>query len=580
MTILASNLPNGRKYYYDGNGNPLAGGTISFFIPGTTTLTSIYQDDQQLTSQVNPVTLDAAGSCIAFGAGQYREYVTDANGNLISDSVVSVGTPLIVTAAMLPVLSAATPAAAEALLLAASTANEHLNINAADQTLNVAPTGNPPSTLSTLNVQGYTVSANTREFLVNFGLTSSTGKGGTAGNDKVTLYTGAVGNPGTGDIWSYNPLLTMSASSGAYNAQCIELDFNNLNAARGNNGNLITDYTAPVANGLSITGASTFPSTTALAIEGATNQWSRGITQVGTSPICGYQDWLTTPVAIQFDGAYSIAAINLTSLYGNAGAVTNTAIFLKNSQTITWQSGDTKSVFSDYIDSSNNRVVGSPSTLGQTASVILCGQVTYPQYALAGFGTSVNRWGDAYLSNVRLPNTQVVSWNNNPANNGGVSALIYDYVDTSNNRIVGGGVTTGYVYTAGAGTVPISPGLTLGTASNPWGPIYNTSGGVTGVSDIRFKTNINMLPSMLDVVDKIDPISFNYLDHRDDGKLHYGFCANDIKIHFPQDFAGFAEIDGIQHLVKDELIAVVWTAVQELNTEIKRLKTKVAKISP
>jgi hypothetical protein len=580
MTVLAGNLPNGRKYYYDGNGNPLAGGTVSFYIPGTTTLTSVYQDDQQLTNQVNPVTLDAAGSCIAFGAGQYREYVQDANGNLISDTVVSVGTPFVATAAMLPVLTAATPAAAEALLTSAGGGTTHLNIGSADQTITVAPIGNPPSTLTSFNVQGNTVSTNTREFLVDLGLTSSTGRGGTAGNDKVTLYCSVVGNQGTSDIWAINPLLTMSAGSGSYNAQCIELDFNNMNAARGNNGNLVTDFTAPVASGLLLTGASAYPSTSAISIEGSPNQWSRGITQIGKSPICGYQDWLTTPVAIQFDGVYTVAAINLTSLYNNAGAGTSTAMYMKNLQYITWQNNSAAGVISDTVDSGNNRIVGSPSAIGGTSSVILCGNITMPQTTGANFGTAQNRWGDAYLTNVRLPNADVISWQNNPAANGGVSALIYDYVDSSNNRIVGGGVTTGYCYMSGAGTAPISPGLSLGTSSNPWGEIFNVTGGITGVSDIRYKTNVNLLPSMLNTVDKIDPISFNYTDHRDDGKLHYGFNANDVKTHFPKDFAGFNDIGGIQHIDKTELIAVLWQAVQELNVEVNRLKTKVAEISP
>jgi len=38
-------------------------------------------------------------------------------------------------------------------------------------------------------------------------------------HDKVTLYAGIVANPGTGDVWSFNPLLTMSPNSGDYNAQ-------------------------------------------------------------------------------------------------------------------------------------------------------------------------------------------------------------------------------------------------------------------------------------------------------------------------------------------------------------------------
>jgi hypothetical protein len=46
-------------------------------------------------------------------------------------------------------------------------------------------------------------------------------------------YTGMVASRGTGDVWSINPLLTQSPASGDYNAQGIELDFNNNNHHRG-----------------------------------------------------------------------------------------------------------------------------------------------------------------------------------------------------------------------------------------------------------------------------------------------------------------------------------------------------------
>lgn len=52
-------------------------------------------------------------------------------------------------------------------------------------------------------------------------------------HDKVTLYAGMLAENGTGDVWAINPLLTMGPSSGDYNAQGIELDFNNRNAHRG-----------------------------------------------------------------------------------------------------------------------------------------------------------------------------------------------------------------------------------------------------------------------------------------------------------------------------------------------------------
>eukprot|EP00662_Eupelagonemidae_sp_cell21_P053345 gene53345-61039_t len=74
--------------------------------------------------------------------------------------------------------------------------------------LTCAPTGNAWPTGTALNVQGTTKAADNREFLVNLGLTSNTGAKSrpTPYHDKVTLYTGIVAEPGTGDVWSINPL--------------------------------------------------------------------------------------------------------------------------------------------------------------------------------------------------------------------------------------------------------------------------------------------------------------------------------------------------------------------------------------
>ena len=57
-------IPNAKQQFIDSNGNPLAGGTVNYYIP---------------------VVLDANGQCIVYGAGAYRQQVYDVNGNLIWD---------------------------------------------------------------------------------------------------------------------------------------------------------------------------------------------------------------------------------------------------------------------------------------------------------------------------------------------------------------------------------------------------------------------------------------------------------------------------------------------------------------
>ena len=94
--------------------------------------------------------------------------------------------------------------------------------------------------------------------------------------DKVALYTGVDAMPGTGDVWSINPLLTQSAGSGSYNAQGIELDCNNLNAHRGD-ADAGAGLAPPVSYGFSVTGAGRFRSTSAMLVCGTQKMWNRGL---------------------------------------------------------------------------------------------------------------------------------------------------------------------------------------------------------------------------------------------------------------------------------------------------------------
>jgi hypothetical protein len=63
-------------------------------------------------------------------------------------------------------------------------------------------------------------------------------------------------------VWAINPLVTQAPDSGSYDAQGIELDFNNLNAHRGED-DAGAGLAAPVSYGLSVTGAGDFRSTAA-----------------------------------------------------------------------------------------------------------------------------------------------------------------------------------------------------------------------------------------------------------------------------------------------------------------------------
>lgn len=82
-------LVNPDQQFCDANGVPMAGGTITTYIPGTDTLKNVWQDAEQTALQTNPIVLDAAGRCLMYGVGDFRLVLKDAAGNLIWDQETS-----------------------------------------------------------------------------------------------------------------------------------------------------------------------------------------------------------------------------------------------------------------------------------------------------------------------------------------------------------------------------------------------------------------------------------------------------------------------------------------------------------
>ena len=83
-------LPQALTQFTDGNGSPLAGGSVYFYIPNTLTYKTTWNDSSYTVQNANPVLLDGNGRAPIWGKGIYRQIVKDINGNQIWDRNTSV----------------------------------------------------------------------------------------------------------------------------------------------------------------------------------------------------------------------------------------------------------------------------------------------------------------------------------------------------------------------------------------------------------------------------------------------------------------------------------------------------------
>lgn len=89
----AALLPNAKQQYLDDSGNPVSNGTVTYYIPSTSTKKNVWLDAAEGTLSTNPVILDAAGRPMptgqTFGAGSYRQKVVDQNNITVWDAVTT-----------------------------------------------------------------------------------------------------------------------------------------------------------------------------------------------------------------------------------------------------------------------------------------------------------------------------------------------------------------------------------------------------------------------------------------------------------------------------------------------------------
>lgn len=86
-------MPSAQVQFTDSNGVPLSGAQVFFYVPGTTTPKTTFQDPGLTVPNANPVVLNSAGRAVIWGSGQYRQILVDQFGTTIWDQLTAAPLP-------------------------------------------------------------------------------------------------------------------------------------------------------------------------------------------------------------------------------------------------------------------------------------------------------------------------------------------------------------------------------------------------------------------------------------------------------------------------------------------------------
>jgi len=142
----------------------------------------------------------------------------------------------------------------------------------------------------------------------------------------------------------------------------------------------------------------------------------------------------------------------------------------------------------------------------------------------------------------------------------------------------------------------------LGALSRRWNDIYAVNN-VIQTSDLRYKTAIENSPLGLNFINSLRPVKFKFIErekkiyYKDEKCMevdhteslpgireHYGMIAQEVKTAYlnnnVDDFAGYCydDTNDMHSLRYNEFIAPMIKSIQELNTKIDNLTTRVAQL--
>jgi hypothetical protein len=148
-----------------------------------------------------------------------------------------------------------------------------------------------------------------------------------------------------------------------------------------------------------------------------------------------------------------------------------------------------------------------------------------------------------------------------------------------------------YIYSyASAGVIKFGTANAVVAEIAANGTFFTNNGTVSSLSDKRIKTNIQPISEGLDIIKKLNPVTYEYCNTYtdefdgigvDDGRTHKGFIADEVQEIAPsyvEETTGVVlgeEVDDLKTLSMTAMIPMLVKSIQEQQTLIETLQAKV-----
>jgi hypothetical protein len=432
--------------------------------------------------------------------------------------------------------------------------------------------------------------------------------GHAAGQNKVALYTAIEATGSTaGDSWAFNPLLMVD--SGAIPNQAHQVaEFDMANNSGTNFHDTQSSFGPPAIWGMQITGISTNRCTTAIAIlgniAGTLPMWNRGITFSNLSVRnSALQDFTGCTTSLDIWGSHTYALDTYNS------AISGAAIRMAAGHPVASRNvGNTADLNLIQLDVSDRVFIGNATS----TDVLIQGPNVGPSADnVATSGKAIARWSGVWAVNGAIQ-TSDPSLKTNIAALPAVLPLVMTLQPKTFKWISGGKEPVEVTRTVrvrdvetyedddssvemvGGVATLVTKKITREMPAYDEVPVVNHDGtpsmtvipGKAAVLDGAGRVVRAAVPDQTvqrlhrepRYVMKTETVK--ELQDAPGKRTHWGFMAPDVKAAFDaigMDFGGYVQSeDGTQHLRPDQLIPVLWKAVQELNAEVQALKARIA----